>query len=256
MIIVIYIYMEINEIILLFLCGLLSGAINTIAGGGSLITLPILIFMGLPPTIANGTNRVQLIFQNISAVYGFKTKGISYFKFSSWLSLSSIIGAILGATIAVNFPEELFKKLLSIIMILVMFSFFIKEKKNKTLQKENTIKNKILSFFLFFLVGIYGGFIHAGVGFFMILILSKVNELKISHSNSIKVFVALIFSISAFLIFLFDDKVNWIYGINLGIGSALGGWVASRWSYNKSDLTMKIILSIIIVVMSINLWFF
>jgi Sulfite exporter TauE/SafE. len=90
----------------------------------------------------------------------------------------------------------------------------------------------------------------------MILILSKVNELKISHSNSIKVFVALIFSISAFLIFLFDDKVNWIYGINLGIGSALGGWAASRWSYNKSDLTMKIILSIIIMVMSINLWFF
>ena len=95
MIIVIYIYMEINEIILLFLCGLISGAINTIAGGGSLITLPILIFMGLPPTIANGTNRVQLIFQNISAVYGFKTKGISYFKFSSWLSFSSIIGAII-----------------------------------------------------------------------------------------------------------------------------------------------------------------
>lgn len=248
--------MEINEIILLFLCGLSSGVINTIAGGGSLITLPILIFMGLPPTIANGTNRIQLIFQNISAVYGFKSKGISYFKFSGWLSLSSLIGAIIGATIAVNFPEELFKKLLSIIMILVMLSFFIKKKRNKILDKKNKIRNKILSFFLFFLIGIYGGFIHAGVGFFMILILSKINELKISHSNSIKVFVALIFSITAFLIFLFDDKINWIYGINLGIGSALGGWVASRWSYNKSDFTMKIILSVIIIAMSIKLWFF
>ena len=248
--------MEINEIILLFLCGLLSGAINTIAGGGSLITLPILIFMGLPPTIANGTNRIQLIFQNISAVYGFKSKGISYFKFSGWLSLSSLIGAIIGATIAVNFPEELFKKLISIIMILVMLSFFIKKKRNKILDQKNKIRNKILSFFLFFLIGIYGGFIHAGVGFFMILILSKINELKISHSNSIKVFVALIFSITAFLIFLFDDKINWVYGINLGIGSALGGWVASRWSYNKSDFTMKIILSVIIIAMSIKLWFF
>lgn len=248
--------MEINEIILLFLCGLLSGAINTIAGGGSLITLPILIFMGLPPTVANGTNRIQLIFQNISAVYGFKSKGISYFKFSGWLSLSSLIGAIIGANIAVNFPEELFKKLLSIIMILVMISFFIKKKRNKIFEQKNKIRNKILSFFLFFLVGIYGGFIHAGVGFFMVLILSKINELKISHSNSIKVFVALIFSITAFLIFLFDDKINWIYGINLGIGSALGGWITSRWSYNKSDFTMKIILSVIIIAMSIKLWFF
>ena len=70
------------------------------------------------------------------------------------------------------------------------------------------------------------------------------------------VFVALIFSITAFLIFLFDDKINWIYGINLGIGSALGGWITSRWSYNKSDFTMKIILSVIIIAMSIKLWFF
>ena len=141
-------------------------------------------------------------------------------------------------------------------MILVMLSFFIKEKRKKIIEQKNKIRNKILSFFLFFLIGIYGGFIHAGVGFFMILVLSKINELKISHSNSIKVFVALIFSITAFLIFLFDDKINWIYGINLGIGSALGGWVASRWSYNKSDITMKIILSVIIIVMSIKLWFF
>ena len=74
--------MEIYEVLILLFCGLFSGAINTLAGGGSLITLPIMIFLGLPPTIANGTNRVQLIFQNIFAVYGFKSKGISNFKFS------------------------------------------------------------------------------------------------------------------------------------------------------------------------------
>tara|TARA_B100001250_G_scaffold204245_1_gene175227 strand:- start:560 stop:1306 length:747 start_codon:yes stop_codon:yes gene_type:complete len=248
--------MEISEILILLFLGLVSGIINTLAGGGSLITLPVMIFMGIPPIEANGTNRIQLIFQNISAIYGFKSKGISYFRFSSWLSLSALLGAILGATIAINFPEDLFKKLLSIIMIFVMFSFFIKEKRKKKFLNKNKIKNKLLSFFLFFLVGIYGGFIHAGVGFFIILILSKVNELKISHSNSIKVFVALIFSLSAFLIFLYDNKVNWVYGINLGIGSAAGGWLASRWSYNVSDKIMKIILSIIISIMSISLWIF
>ena len=246
--------MEISEILILFFCGLLSGAINTLAGGGSLITLPMMIFLGLPPTIANGTNRVQLIFQNIFAVYGFKTKGISNFKFSSYLSISALLGSIIGAYIAIDFNENDFKKLLSIIMILVMFSILLNNKR-ETLEI-NKIKNKWPSILIFFFIGIYGGFIHAGVGFLMILTLSKINYLKIAHSNSIKVFVALIFSTAAFLIFLYEGKVNWIYGINIGIGSALGGFFASRWSYNKSDKKFRYFLSLIILIMAIRLWFY
>ena len=246
--------MEISEILILLFCGLLSGAINTLAGGGSLITLPMMIFLGLPPTIANGTNRVQLIFQNIFAVYGFKTKGISNFKFSSYLSISALLGSIIGAYIAIDFNENDFKKLLSIIMILVMFSILLNNKR-ETLEI-NKIKNKWPSILIFFFIGIYGGFIHAGVGFLMILTLSKINYLKIAHSNSIKVFVALIFSTAAFLIFLYEGKVNWIYGINIGIGSALGGFFASRWSYNKSDKKFRYFLSLIILIMAIRLWFY
>tara|TARA_B100002052_G_C15753499_1_gene538902 strand:+ start:163 stop:903 length:741 start_codon:yes stop_codon:yes gene_type:complete len=246
--------MEISEILILLFCGLLSGAINTLAGGGSLITLPMMIFLGLPPTIANGTNRVQLIFQNIFAVYGFKTKGISNFKFSSYLSISALLGSIIGAYIAIDFNENDFKKLLSIIMILVMFSILLKNKRETI--EINKIKNKWLSILIFFFIGIYGGFIHAGVGFLMILTLSKINYLKIAHSNSIKVFVALIFSTAAFLIFLYEGKVNWIYGINIGIGSALGGFFASRWSYNKSDKKFRYFLSLIILIMAIRLWFY
>tara|TARA_Y100000996_G_scaffold415573_1_gene411335 strand:+ start:3011 stop:3751 length:741 start_codon:yes stop_codon:yes gene_type:complete len=246
--------MEISEILILLFCGLLSGAINTLAGGGSLITLPIMIFLGLPPTIANGTNRVQLIFQNIFAVYGFKTKGISNFKFSSYLSISALLGSIIGAYIAIDFNENDFKKLLSIIMILVMFSILLNNKR-ETLEI-NKIKNKWPSILIFFFIGIYGGFIHAGVGFLMILTLSKINYLKIAHSNSIKVFVALIFSTAAFLIFLYEGKVNWIYGINIGIGSAIGGFFASRWSYNKSDKKFRYFLSLIILIMAIRLWFY
>tara|TARA_Y100000816_G_scaffold15059_1_gene9900 strand:- start:4408 stop:5148 length:741 start_codon:yes stop_codon:yes gene_type:complete len=246
--------MEISEILILLFCGLLSGAINTLAGGGSLITLPMMIFLGLPPTIANGTNRVQLIFQNIFAVYGFKTKGISNFKFSSYLSISALLGSIIGAYIAIDFNENDFKKLLSIIMILVMFSILLNNKR-ETLEI-NKIKNKWPSILIFFFIGIYGGFIHAGVGFLMILTLSKINYLKIAHSNSIKVFVALIFSTAAFLIFLYEGKVNWIYGINIGIGSAIGGFFASRWSYNKSDKKFRYFLSLIILIMAIRLWFY
>ena len=175
--------MENYEILVLLVVGIISGMVNTIAGGGSLLTLPILIFLGLPPSIANGTNRIQLIFQNIFAVYGFKSKGISNYKFSSWLSFTAILGSLLGAKIAIDFPEELFKKVLSVIMIFVMITIFLK-KNNDIISDTKKIKNKTLSILLFFFVGLYGGFIHAGVGFLMILILSGINNLKLSHINS------------------------------------------------------------------------
>lgn len=248
--------MDYSEILILFIIGLVSGIINTIAGGGSLITLPILIFMGLPPNIANGTNRIQLIMQNISAVSGFKSKGISDFKFSSLLSLTAILGSIVGAQIAIDISEELFKKILSIIMILVIATIIFKKNKPSELLNNYASKNKFISIFLFFFVGIYGGFIHAGVGIIILTILSSINNMKLSNANSIKVFVALAFSIISLLVFIYEDKVNWIYGINIGIGSALGGWIASRWSYNKSDKIIKIILTISVGIMSIRLWFF
>ena len=227
--------MDYNEILVLFFIGIFSGVINTIAGGGSLLTLPILIFMGLPPNIANGTNRIQLIMQNIFAVSGFKSKGVSDFKFSSWLSLTAITGSIVGAQIAIDIPEELFKKILSIIMILVIITIIFKKNKPSELLNNYASKNKFISIILFFFVGIYGGFLHAGVGFIILTILSNINNIKLSNANSIKVFVALAFSIVSLFVFVYEGKVNWIYGINIGIGSALGGWIASRWSYNKSD---------------------
>ena len=241
------------EYLILFLAGLASGAINTIAGGGSLLTLPILIFMGLPPTVANGTNRIQLIFAQFFAVYGFKSKGIYNYKFSVWLAGSSIIGSLIGAKIAIELPEEFFKKILSVIMFLVMINIFLKKNKNKK-RISSKIKKKNLSIFLFFFIGMYGGFIHAGVGFLMILILSGVNGLGIVKANSIKVFVALLFTICAFGIFTIENKIDWMYGINLAIGSSIGGWVTSRWSFDKSEKIMRYILCVIICFLAIRLW--
>ena len=192
--------MEFSEIFLLLIVGLISGMINTVSGGGSLITLPILIFIGLPPSVANGTNRIQLVLQNLFAISGFKSKGVSNFKFSSLLSFSAIIGSVIGVQIAVDIPEDIFKKTLSIIMIFVLFSLFLKKNNYEELPYQN-IKNKLLSIILFFFVGVYGGFIHAGIGFIILAILSNINNIKLSNGNSIKVFVSFAFSISSLLFF-------------------------------------------------------
>ena len=109
---------------------------------------------------------------------------------------------------------------------------------------------------MFFFIGLYGGFIHAGVGFLMILVLCGINGFSIIKANSVKVFVALFFTLFALFIFILESKINLMYGINLAIGSSLGGWLTSRWSFNKSETYMRYILCAIIFFLAIRLWLF
>jgi hypothetical protein len=247
----------ITEIIVLIVVGFIAGWINTVAGGGSLLTLPILIFLGLPPNIANGTNRIGILFQNIFTSAGFKSKGILTFPFSIYLGISAFIGSILGAQIAVDIKGETFNKILAIIMVLVVaYMLFEHKYKKATTIEKLTGMHLWISVFLFFFVGIYGGFIQAGVGFMMLLILSSVNNISLVKSNAIKVIVALIFTISAVVVFAYNDAINWKLGLILAVGNAAGGWFASRWSVKKGDKIIKRFLIVMIVIMAIKLWFF
>ena len=114
------------QYLLLIVIGFVVGFINTIAGGGSLISLPFLIFMGLPPAVANGTNRVAIVIQTFMATMGFRSKGISTFPFNTYIGLSALLGAIIGAKIAVDIDEGIFNKVLAIIMLVVMLIIIFK----------------------------------------------------------------------------------------------------------------------------------
>jgi uncharacterized protein len=234
-----------------------AGFINTLAGGGSLITLPVLIFLGLPPAIANASNRVAIFAQNIFGVLGFKSKGVSAFPFSIWLSVSALLGAILGAELAIEIKGEIFNKILAVVMIVVVFFtiFSPNHKPNEILERTGK-KHTVVSVLLFFLVGIWGGFIQAGVGFLIIAILTTVNRFSLVKSNSIKVFVVLVYTVSALAVFIIGGKVNWLFGLVLAVGNSFGGWVASRWSVEKGDKWVRVFLVITVIALAVRLWFF
>jgi len=245
------------DLLLLVLVGFIAGAINVIAGGGSLLTLPVLIFLGLPPNVANGTNRIAIIIQNIFAVSGFKSKGVSSFPYSIYLALSATAGAIIGALLAVDIKGEIFNKILAVIMVLIVVYMVFKPKiTTEDLIERITGKYFWLGILAFFFVGIYGGFIQAGVGFIILLALSSINRFSLVKSNAIKVFVALVYSFSAVAIFAYNDMINWKYGFILSIGNATGGWFISRWSVKKGDGLVRVFLIIMVTVMAIKLWFF
>ena len=237
--------------------GMLAGFVNVVAAGGSLLTMPLLIFMGLPSAVANGTNRIGIIFQNVVAIFGFHAKGVSNIKYSIWLSIPAIGGAFLGARMATNVPDEAFNKILSVVMIMVLaFTLFRSRNTQKPDEERMDWLSRLKSIVLFFGVGLYGGFIQAGVGVLIMLTLSWVNQMTLVKANAIKVFVILMYNLVAFAVFLLDGKVDWGLGLVLASGTSIGGWVATRWSVKKGDVWINRVLILAVCAMAIKLWFF
>lgn len=249
--------MTLLEGLMLFGAGIVAGVINTLAGGGSLITLPLLIFLGLPSADANASNRVGIFVQNIFAVRGFKSKGVSVFPYGYYIAATAMVGAVIGAYIAVDISGQLFNRILAVIMIIVIIVTVLKPMLFKLKTEEIFNRNrKASSILLFFGVGLYGGFIQAGIGFLMIAILTNIHGLNMAKTNSLKVFVALSYTALALIVFILEDKIRWEYGLSLAAGTSLGGWFASRWSVDKDDKWIRLFLVVTVVGLAIKLWFF
>lgn len=242
---------------LLVLVGFVVGFMNTVAGGGSLLALPFLIFIGLPSNIANGTNRVAIVVQTVMATAGFKSKGVSTFPFNTYLGISAFLGSIIGAYLAVDITGEVFNRILAIVMLSVVFIIIFSPRMTMVHAAERlTGKYLWLGIIAFFFFGIYGGFINAGLGFLMMLFLHYVNRMSLVRSNATKVAVVLLYMLSALTVFALNDKVNWQIGLVLAIGNGSGAWFGSRVSVSKGDGFIRVFLIVMVVIMAIKLWFF
>lgn len=245
------------EYILILIAGVAAGFLNTVAGGGSLITLPILIFMGLPSATANGTNRVALLAQSISVTINFKNKGYFYPKLILLLGIPAMIGSIVGSNIAVNLPDEIFNKVLGFVMIVVLILIITRPEKrflkNETFETLLGMR-KWIAVIAFFFVGIYGGFIQAGIGFVMIVTLSLITGFSLVKINSIKMSIVMVYTLSALSVFIMNGNIDWGLGILLAIGNSVGGYVGSNFSVNKGDKYIRWVITISVITMAGKLW--
>jgi hypothetical protein len=239
------------------LVGVLSGFLNTVAGGGSLISLPVLIFMGLPGSVANGTLRVAIVTQNIFAFGGYQSKGIRLpFPYVIYLAIVSLAGGWIGARMAIEIPDHLFNKILSIVMVLVVLSILFERKLQQGfIQEKMNPLRQIIGVIGFFLLGIYGGFIQAGIGFLVIALLTHLHHFPLVKTNSIKVFVAVVYTASAVVAFAMAGKIVWEIGIVVAVGHAIGAWFGSRWSVQAGEIWVKRVLIGAVILEVIRLWF-
>ena len=211
--------MEILYITLLFFVGIVAGFQNVMAGGGSLMALPVMIFIlnGMPQyeslntsQLANGTNRVAILIQNVFAVAGFRKKGFSDFKTSIILALFTLPGAILGAYYATKIGGPLFKQILGVVMIVVLILMAQKKKLSAAQTAKAYPKLTCLAMFG---IGFYGGFIQAGVGVLFMIVLHGLMNLDLVKTNMHKVFIVLIYTVPALIIFTLGGKVIWWMGL-------------------------------------------
>jgi len=236
------------ELILLTVTGVATGFLNVMAGGGSMLSVPIMIFLGVPGTVANGTNRIAILPQNISAVWAFYRKGFSNFKLSLSLGACTIPGTLIGAALASKVPNDQFNTLLAIIMVLVLVIMSLPQP--KTLEaKQTPSRNRLIAGHLLM-------FIHIGVGFLLMPVLNRVMQLDLISTNMHKVFIVLCYTIVALAVFASNLELIWKYGIALGIGTWIGAWLAANMQVKKGVGAIKVTLNIVIVAFIVKLLFF
>ena len=238
------------QLVVLFISGTLVGFINVLAGGGSLLSLPLLIFLGLPPTVANGTNRIAILMQNSVAIYGFHRFRVIPWQISFLSASVAFVGAIIGATYAIDISDVVFKRLLAAVIIIVMTIIIIDPAQRiQHSDKPLTGLGRMTYMLAFFGVGLYGGFIQAGVGFQVIIVMLMAGY-NLVVANAVKVFVIFCFTMAAVVVFILNDKVDFALGVTLGLGNALGGFLATKVAVKKGHTWIRIFLIVVGVAFS------
>ncbi|HOJ89305.1 MAG TPA: sulfite exporter TauE/SafE family protein [Pseudothermotoga sp.] len=217
--------------LLIFFSGIASGFLNVVAGGGSLLTLPLLTLLGMGIDVANGTNRIAILLQNIVAVRNFNKGKMLPVKLSLLCGIPAAIGSVLGTMIAVDLDQNILKKVVGVLLLIMGLFFFIKPKM-WTGESNKKINIPVVTL-TFFGIGVYGGFIQAGVGFFFIFFTAALLGLDLVKNNALKVFIVLLYTPISLLIFLLNGKVMFLAGLILGFGSMIGAYLGVKFALKK-----------------------
>ncbi len=237
----------------LFGAGCVAGAVNVVAGGGSFLTLPLLIFLGLPPSVANGTNRLAILLQNVSAAWGFQRHGVLQVRGSLGFVGPCALGGILGTWAALVISEAAFQRILALLMVSVtLWALWIPSRQASGQSFEPGTRSRVMLGIAFFLTGIYGGFVQAGVGF-LILAATTSAGLDLVRGNALKVFTILVLTAVSLLLFAWQGKVQWGLGLTLAAGTMLGGLVGVRLTVLKGHAWVKGVVTVTVVLLAIKL---
>jgi uncharacterized membrane protein YfcA len=240
-----------NQIVvalILLVAGFLGGAVNALAGGGSLIAIGIMLMIGIDPTVTNGTIRFGILTGALSAVVSFNRGTGKPIKEPLLFALYTLPFAILGALFAVKLSDDLYPQIIAGIMVAIVFALFIRDDEKKSFSPRfNWVFFPILG-----LLGLYGGMIQAGVAILLIVTFSFFRRLSLVEVNRYKTTIILVYTLPVLLIFGGSGNINWIYASALALGNGIGSALSVKLSLKRGDGVVKIVLAISLILMSIR----
>ncbi|MGH7543100.1 MAG: sulfite exporter TauE/SafE family protein [Gemmatimonadota bacterium] len=241
----------------LALAAAVAGALNVVAGGGSFLVLPVMIFLGLSPTVANGTNRIGILAQNATAVWGFHQHRLIE---GGWIAVAvvpALAGAALGTWAAIEIEDAAFRRALALIMVAVSLWTLWDPLARRQPRPEPVPPGRLGragTALLFFAIGVYGGFVQAGIGF-LLLAATTLQGLDLVRGNALKVLIVLVFTPLTLVLFALGGKVDWGMGLALAAGYGAGGLAGVRLTVVKGHEWLKRVVTVTVIVFAILLWF-
>jgi len=242
------------SIIILICSGIIVGFMNTLAGGGTVVSLSVFMFFGLPPLVANGTNRVAVVFQNLTAVtYFHKNKYIDW-RIIMRFAIPLIAGSLAGAFITGYISNKWFQYIFAAMVILFGISMLVNP--NRYLHERTDLVNRKVSswqYLLYFFLGIYGGFVHVGIGYLLIAALVLVNGYDLLKANVLKNVFVLCYVPFSLSVYALQGNVCWSFGLVHAIGNIIGAGIAARLAIKKGAPFIRYIVLILVVLVVLQL---
>lgn len=246
--------MEWQESLIFIIGGFAAGVINTLAGNGSAITLSLLIFTGLPADVANATNRIGAFVQTVTAVASLRRSNRTrmLIRQSFWFIIPAVIGSLIGAWLAIEIDPEILKTIIGIIMLLLLITLLAKPSKWKRATEVGKNHRTVLNTFFIFLIAVYGGFLQMGIGIMLLAVLVLLARYSLRDANIIKLILAAVFVLPAFIVFISGDLISWWPGIFLAIGQGSGAFIGARYILflPKANVIIRWLLIVILGVSS------
>ncbi len=240
--------------ILLVLSGLFVGLVNTFAGAASSLTLALYMALGMDANMANGTNRIPVIMQVSAMSLGFKKAGYLDIKTAWRLGIPAVVGAIIGSIFAVKVNPALFEILLGTILIVLLFLLVMNPQKMLRSGTATHRTPSTLTYLWFLGVGLYGGFFHVGVGYFVLSASILSLGYNLMEANALKGFIVLMYIPISLVIFALEGEVAYLYGLVHGMGNLVGAWWATRNSKRIPLSFIRWALIVLILVMVADLF--
>lgn len=238
--------MEALDVIVVIGAGIIAGVVNAMAGGGSLLTVALLtVFADLPGLVANGTNRVGIVVQNMASVAGYRREGVSGLKRAVPVLIPAVVGSLIGSLVVSSLTDDAFERVFGILMVPLLVLSLRPPKSSGT----EIAWSPAVTSAVFFGIGVYGGAFQAGVGLIIVVALAR-SGLDLVNANAVKVVVILALTAMAVPVFIIRDQVDWGFAALLAVGFAIGGWVGARVAVRGGERVIRPVLVVAVIALA------